>query len=358
MYKISWWRVNFGDNEIGKISESVKRECFSQGPVTEEFERGVSAMLNVPYVAATTSGSMALLMSLMAAGIGPGDKVIVPNRTWIASAHAVLMAGAEVTFIDVETERPVMDVTQLEKIIQPATKAIMPVHMNGRAVNMKEINTIADKHGLIVIEDAAQAFCSKHNNVSLGTESFAGCFSMSMGKLLSTGQGGFVVTKDTDTYNKLRMLRTHGLNDIINVKYTSRGFNFKFTDIAASIGVVGLEHMPGRIERVKAIYKKYETALSEFPFLKLIPVDTEHGELPIYVEVLCAERDKLIKFLADRGIQARPTHPNLNTAAYFKDNNIYPNSELFAQQELVLPCGPDQPMENVERLIEALKDYS
>jgi dTDP-4-amino-4,6-dideoxygalactose transaminase len=355
---IPWWRINFGEKESAKISETIKREYISQGPVTAEFEKQVAALINVPYVVATTSGSMAILMALIAAGIKQGDRVIVPNRTWIATAHAVTLLGAKVTFVDVEPGRPVMDVSAVSDKILPDTKAIIPVHMNGRAVQMAELTQLAQSRGLTVIEDAAQGFCSKNKDGFLGTQSFAGCFSMAMGKILSTGQGGFVVTNDESTFNKLRMIRTHGVADVINVNYTAMGFNFKFNDILASMGLVGLDAMAGRMERVKAIYKKYESALSAFTFLKLIPVNVEAGELPIYVEVLCPQRDALIKFLADRGIQARPTHPNLNTAAYFNDEGDYSNSQLFSDEELVLPCGPDQLVENIDRVLEALGEYS
>ncbi|MBF0466746.1 MAG: DegT/DnrJ/EryC1/StrS family aminotransferase [Nitrospirae bacterium] len=354
---IPWWRINFGDKEIAKISETIKNEHISQGPVTAEFERQVAALIDVPYVTATTSGSMAILMALIAAGIKPGDRVLVPNRTWIATAHAVMLLGAKVTFVDVEPGRPVMDVSAVSDKIQPDTKAVIPVHMNGRAVHMPELTQLAQSRGLTVIEDAAQGFCSKNSHGYLGSQSFAGCFSMAMGKILSTGQGGFVVTKDERTYNKLRMIRTHGVSDVINVNYTAMGFNFKFNDILASMGLIGTEAMSVRIERVKAIYQRYEAALVNIPFLKLIPVDVEAGELPIYIEALCPQRDKLIQFLAERGIQARPTHPNLNTAAYFNDSGNYPNSQLFSEQELVLPCGPDQSPENVERVIEALEAF-
>jgi len=357
MNKVSWWRTNFGDEEVHRIAESIQHEYISQGPVTAEFERAVSEVLGIPYVVATTSGSMAILMALIAAGVGPGDEVIVPNRTWIATAHAPLLLGAKVVLVDVEPERPIMDVTQLEQKITPQTKAIIPVHLNGRAVLMDEVNRIAARHRLRVIEDAAQAFCSRNIAGVLGGQSFAGCFSLSVAKLISTGQGGFVVTGNRQTYERLKMMRTHGVSDVVNASYTDMGFNFRFTDIQASIGIAQLARLPEQIARVKAIYARYAAAMNEFSFLKFIPVDIQAGEIPIYIEVLCSERDKLVQFLANHGIQTRPFYPDLNLAGYLKCSGEFPHSKIFGEQGLFLPCGPAQPLENVDRVITVLQRY-
>src|SRR5437016_3807884 len=123
---ISWWRTNFGEDEIRLVAEAITAEHISMGPVTAEFERRLAGTIDVPYVVATTSGSMAILMALMAAGIGPGDEVIVPNRTWIATAHAPLLLGARPVLIDVLPDRPIMDVSRLEQKITNRTRAIMP----------------------------------------------------------------------------------------------------------------------------------------------------------------------------------------------------------------------------------------
>ena len=300
---------------------------------------------------------MALLMALMATGIGPDDEVIIPNRTWIATAHAALLLGAKVVLIDVEAERPIMDVTQLESKITPRTKAIMPVHLNGRSVVMKEVNRIATEYGLRVIEDAAQAFCSRNACGLLGVQSNVGCFSLSVAKIISTGQGGFVVTRNEETYERLRLMRTHGVSDVINVSYTYMGFNFRFTDIQASMGIAQLNRLPERIARVKVIYARYAAAMHELPFLKFIPVDITAGEIPIYIEVMCPERSKLMQFLADHGIQTRPFYPDLNSAGYLGNGGEFPHSKVFGEQGVFLPCGPEQPLENIDRVLEVLRLY-
>lgn len=354
---IYWWRTHFGREEADLIAEAISREHISQGEVTADFEQRISQVLDIPYVVATTSGSMALLMSLIAAGIGPGDEVIVPNRTWIATAHAPLLLGAKVILADVEKERPLLDVDSLKGKITARTKAIIPVHLNGRSVNMSAVNKIAKKHGLKVIEDAAQAFCSRNESGMLGGQSFAGCFSLSVAKLISTGQGGFVVTRDKKVYEKLKLMRTHGVSDLINVAYTQLGFNFRFNDILASIGIVQLAHLEEHIAKVKKIYAKYAEALPTLSFLKLMPVDVTAGEIPIYVEVLVPQRERLIKFLLAHNIQVRPFYPDLNRASYLQNHDEFPCSRVFGEQGLFLPSGPEQSIANVDRVLSVLKGF-
>lgn len=357
MNKISWWRTGFGEEEIRRIADTLRQEHISQGPVTAEFERRIAGILKAPYVLATVNGSTAILMALIAAGVGPGDEVIVPNQAWVAAVHAPLLLGAKVVLVDVESERPVIDVAQIEKKITKKTKVIIPVHLNGRSANMKEVSRIAAKYSLTVIEDAAQAFCSKNKDGMLGTQSFAGCFSLAVTKIISTGQGGFVVTKNRERYERLRLMRTHGVSDMMNISYSKLSFNFRLTDIQASIGIAQLGRLSDRIKKVKTVYAKYEAGLSRFSFLKFLPVDIAAGEIPIYVEVLCRERNRLMRFLAERGIQTRAFYPDLDSAPYFKHNGNFPHSRLFSRQGLSLPCGPEQPLGNIDRVIETLERY-
>ena len=156
---------------------------------------------------------------------------------------------------------------------------------------------------------------------------------------------------------KLKAIRTHGVRDVINVSYTHMGFNFKFNDILASIGIAQIKRLHEKILKVKAIYNRYKASMHKFSFLKLVPVNVEIRELPLYVEVLCPERHRLIQFLSQHGIQARPLYPDLHRADYLCDKGYFPNSAIFGEQGLFLPCGPDQPIENIDRVIDVLNHY-
>jgi perosamine synthetase len=355
---IPWWRTSFGEREIARITAAINNENISQGPVVAEFEGRLADYLGVPYVVATTSGSTALLMALMAAGVGPGDEVLVPNRTWIATAHAPALLGATVRLVDVEPERPIIDPARIVEAITSKTKAIIPVHLNGRSADMRAIRAIAESNGIRVIEDAAQALGSRNADGLLGTQSDMGCFSLSVAKIIATGQGGFVATRDAALYENLISIRTHGVGSVIDAEWTRLGFNFRFTDILAAIGIVQLEQLEERIGKVRAIYRRYAEAMPRFHFLKFLPVDIDGGEVPIYVEALCEDRDRLINFLANRGIQARPFYPDLNLAGYLKNDGAFPRSGRFGQEGLFLPAGPSQPTENIDKVLMVLKDYT
>jgi perosamine synthetase len=355
---VSWWRTNFGDDEARAIAEAIRHEHISQGPVVREFEARLAQYLGVPHVVATTNGSTALLMALMAVGVGPGDEVIVPNRTWISTAHAPALLGATVKLIDVEKDRPIIDAGLIEAAISPRTKAIMPVHLNGRAADMAAIRRIAATHGLAVIEDAAQALGSRNADGLLGTQSDIGCFSLSVAKIIATGQGGFMATRDPALYERLVSIRTHGVTSVINAEWTRLGFNFRFTDILAAIGLVQLEQLQPRIEKVKAIQARYLDAAPALPFLTFLPVDVRAGEVPIYVEALCPERSRLIKFLADRGIETRPFYPDLHHAPYFNSHGAFPRSSIFSEQGVFLPSGPGQSLDVIDGVIAVLRSFS
>jgi dTDP-4-amino-4,6-dideoxygalactose transaminase len=222
---------------------------------------------------------------------------------------------------------------------------------------MRAINEIAGRHGLIVVEDAAQALGSRNLDGFLGTQSDVGCFSFSVAKIIATGQGGIVVTKSEKTYKKLVAMRTHGVGDIVNATWDQPGFNFRFTDVLAAIGIEQLKLLPGRMEKVNTIYRLYQEGLAGLPFIKLIQVNLEAGEIPVYVEALCEARDQLIGFLADRGIQCRPFYPGLNQARYLNNSDSYPNSEPFGRWGLYLPAGPEQPVENVSEVIKVIREF-
>ncbi len=355
--RIDWWRIQFGEAEQAQMTAAVDQRCISQGPLTAQFEARMAEMLDVPHVVATTSGSMALYVSLLAHGIGPGDEVMMPNRAWIATAHAARLVGASVRLIDDEPDRPVMDLGDLLKKISPRTKAVMPVHLNGRAVDMPQLNRIAEEHGLVVIEDAAQALLSRNAAGYLGCQSAIGCFSMSLAKLMSTGQGGFMATRDEGLWQRLCSLRTHGVENVLQPVYTTGGFNFRFNDILASFALVQVDRLPARVKRLIEIYRRYETGLAGLDFLRLVPVDVASGEVPLYSEVSSERRDEVIRFLDGEGIQARPFYPTVKTARYLGCEDELPHSTRQCGRSFFLPCGPDQSDDNIQRVIETLRRF-
>jgi len=340
---IPWWRTNFAQNELNRIIHSFNHENISQGPVTALFEKAIGEAIEVDHVIATSSGSSALLMALMAIGIGPGDEVILPNRTWISTAHAVSILGAKVVVVDVEFDRPIIDVSLIEAKINSNTKAIIPVHMNGRSANMHNIIKLAKKYNIKVIEDAAQAFYSKGSGSYLGTIGDIGCFSLSNAKIISSGQGGFAVTKNKYLANKMRAIRTQGVENVKDPKkWAQLGFNFRYTDILASIAIEQLKKIKERKRILVNLYNDYCENFNGTEF-KIIPVNLASGEIPIYTEFLISNRDKWISRLKEVNIDTRPFYPSINDARYLNIKKEKFNRSLnFHRHGIYFPSGPGQ----------------
>lgn len=356
---IPWWKIDIEDQDKAAVISAMDSCHYSLGPVTQCLETAFAKMLNVKYAVAVNNGSAALLMSLMALGIGPGDEVIVPNRTWIATAHAVKMVGAEAVFCDVQENVPIIDLDAMHKKITRRTRGIIPVSLNGRSVAIDRIHQLAKEYNLFVIEDACQALLSKESNkFYIGTRSHCGCFSFSMAKLLPTGQGGCIVTNDDNLYERLLLIRTQGVSDLINChQFHTFGFNFRITDLQSALALSQLGRLDKRKASLVERYQYYETGLKKLEHVKLIPSDIAAGEVPLYIEVLVmCSRNKIVSQLKEYGIETRPFYPNLNSADYFNDNSNYPNANVFSKSGLVLPCGPNQSFKNIDYVVALLHE--
>ncbi|MBD3307924.1 aminotransferase class V-fold PLP-dependent enzyme [candidate division KSB3 bacterium] len=356
--QIKWWRTALGDPELQHVTAAITQEHLAMGPVTAHFEKELANLLGVPFVIATTSASVALFMALLSLGIGPDDEVIVPNRTFIATAHAALMVGAKVVLIDVREDIPNLDCDQLLAKMSPRTKAIIAVHRNGRSVEMNRLVKIASANNISVIEDAAQALFSRNSSGYLGTFGDIGCFSFGVTKLITTGFGGMIATKDEKIAVRLRRIRNHGISRD-NDHYDMLGCNFKFSDILASLGVSQLVQLSERLEHLRRIYRLYLEGLDELDWIRPIPVDVASGEIPLWTEVVVDERAPFLSYLHEQGIETRPFHPNLNVSPHIGDSNPsqFPRSDRFAAQGLILPCGPTQPLSHVETVIQIIRQY-
>ena len=352
---IPWWKIDFGDREIELISEAIANRNISQGKVTSEFETRICNVLDVRHAIATTSGSVAIAMALMSAGVSAGTEVIIPNRTWIATAHAVMLLGAVPVLVDVRPDYPLLAVANVEAAITDRTVAVIPVHLNGRSVDMADLKSICGSREISIVEDAAQAFASENVYGKLGSQSAAGCFSLSVAKLISTGQGGIVVTNDEKIARKLKLIRTQGVDDFINTKFSCFGFNFRYNDLLAAVGLAQLEKLEDHIKAVTEIYYCYEDGLKDLPGIELIKSFPLKGEIPTYIEVLADDRSRLTQFLSQNNIQTRPFYPNLNTAPHLTSNNAFPNSDMYERAGLFLPSGPGQRLEDIKKVVDAIR---
>ena len=343
---IDWWNINLGKEEQEAVANAISNRKIAQGSITEEFEEKVARFLNVPYALAVPNGTQALTLAYMALEIGSGDEIIMPNRTFVATAHAGVMLGATINAIDVKDNQTI-DEELLESMITSKTKAIVPVHMNGVASHMYKILEIAKKYNIEVIEDACQAFGSKDSKgKNLGSFGRFGCFSLGMAKILTTGQGGIIVMKDKNDYDKLRRIRNQGVFDVRSENsYEIKAYNFKFNDMQASVGLVQLSKIHEKMQASINNYKRYKEQLNG---VKILKSNVENGEVPMRVLILVKNNLSLKEYLLSKGIKTSLESPSLNHCPHLNIKGEFPKSEIFNNELLILPSGPNLELEKID----------
>jgi len=268
-------KPTLGEEEARAPYESIKSGWVTQGPKVAEFEKAVALYVGAKHGIATTSCTTGLHLALAAAGVGPGDEVIVPSFTFIASANAILYTGATVVFAEIDPRTYNIDPNDIEHRITKKTKAIMPVDQIGMTADMDAINAIAKKHGIDVVEDAAPTIGSEYKGHRTGSNAHQTVFSFHPRKVITTGEGGMITTDDDALADRARKLRAHGMSvsdldrhtadRVIIEEYNELGFNYRMTDIQASIGLVQLRRLP---ELLKVRIEKAERYNRELPEIK------------------------------------------------------------------------------------------
>jgi perosamine synthetase len=293
----------------------------------------------------TTSGTTAIFAALVAAGVTSGDEVLVPDVTFIATANAVSLAGATPVLVDVERDTLSICPAAAARAITPKTRAIIPVHISGRAADMSAILELARAHKLRVIEDAAEALGSRWTDGrALGSIGDAGCFSFSPNKIITTGQGGAVATNDDGLAGKRDDL------------HSSVGYNFKFTNIQAAVGLGQLELIHARHKRMLEIYRNYVTQLRDVEQLQIIGFVA--NELPLWIDVLCTQRDELDAHLKAHGISGRKFwHPLHTQVPYRRPDAEFPAGNQRARQAYWLPSSFMLRNEQIDFVCDQIKSF-
>lgn len=341
--KIPWWHPEIGGEEYPLIRQVLESNYVNDGDVADEFGRRIAELIGAKYAVMVTSGTAAITAALLAVGVQPGDEVIVPDITFIATANAAVMAGAKPVLVDVNPHTLNIDPEAICRAITNRTRAIVPVHVSGRAAEMDAILHIAESRGLAVVEDAAEGFVSMHGGKYLGTIGHAGCLSFSPNKTITTGQGGAVLTNDDAIYGRLREwkdqgrpVRGTGGDDV----HHSIGFNFKFTNLQAAVGLGQLHYLQPRLERARAIYRGYAEGLAGVPGITLPGFDLEHGESPQWTDALVERRDELDQHLLSRNIHCRRFWFPLHTQTpYAQPDEAFPHSTAASKHALWLPSA-------------------
>lgn len=352
---IQVWSNFIQKEELEYFHDSIDNKWIMEGPVLNKFEKRLSEILDIPYVIGTTSGSAALALALLGIGIMPGDEVIVPDLTFIATANAACMLGAKVILAPTEKERPIMDIETVDSLITDKTKAIITVDLNGRISWSRELKERYGSKGIYIVDDACQAFMSGNEDGKAGTMADIGCFSFGITKTVSTVNGGMVITRDKALYDKMKIIKVQGMPSVFEGDtYLYPGFNFKLPDVLASIGLGQLERLDDKLAHMQIIEEMYRSELQNIDGIRFIPKrECEFAWMP---DIICKDRNRVREVLNANGIVSRPLGAPLHTAPYLQGTADYSCAVELQKHMLFLPGGPDQPFENVERVITVLKN--
>jgi len=345
---------------LNLIKTCLDKNFPNENILTKNFENILKKLLKVQHVILTTSGTSAIYLALKANNIGKGDEVIIPNITFPATANAVHMTGAKVVLADVSKKNLLLDVDLLKKKFTKKTRAIVPVHISGRGNNIQNLKKFADRKKVVIIEDAAEALGSKYRNKSLGTFGVCGCFSLAPNKIITTGQGGIVVTNNKKLYKKMTQLRDQGrYRDKKNEsKYNYRGFNFKFTDLQSSLGLSQIKNFKVRKGKLLNIYNFYKKNLIQSKHFKVIGFDVKNGELPLWTDVYCFKAKSLFKFLKKRGIFCRLFWDPINTLKPYKTSFKYLQASKKLKSNLMwLPSGQNIKKDELKFICSSINQF-
>ncbi len=352
---------------IGKEEKKAVAKYLSSGgwltefKETEKFEQLLAEYTGAKYACAVNNGTVSLFIALMSLGIGKGDEVIVPNLTMIASANSVLLAGAIPRLVDIEQKTMCLDLALAEKSITKKTKAIMLVNLNGKSPDMKKLLALCKKYKLYLVEDAAQALGSFWNRKHMGTFGDIGSFSFSPHKIVTTGQGGALVTNSQELIKKIRKIKDFGRVKSGVDLHDSLGFNFKFTDLQAVIGIEQMKKIKSLVKRKKEIYALYEKELSPIKNIRFIQTNLSETS-PWFVDIFVENREKLMEFLKKHQIATRPFYPPVHTQSPYREMKEYKNARFYVSQQLSsqglwLPSSLSLTNQQIKYITKIIKEF-
>lgn len=357
----------FGEEEKKAVIEPLDTGWVVQGPKVAEFEKLFASFTGTPHAIAVTSCTTALQLAMVAMNVQPGDEVILPAFTWVATANVVEMQGAKPVFVDIDLETFNIDPRKIEDAITPKTKAVIPVSLFGVSAPMMDIMDIAKRHRLVVVEDDACAIGARYQEKHAGTLADIACFSFHPRKAITTGEGGMIITAKDEVAEIVRSLRDHGasVSDLTRhhgahsyllPEFNMVGYNYRMTDLQGAVGVAQMRRLNWILEERARIARQYDEALSEFSWLRtpVTPSDRRHGyqayvclfqpESPTLqnVKKLNQARNALMDKLEAKGIATRPGTHAVHMLGYYRRKysiqpEDFPNAYIADQLSLTLP---------------------
>lgn len=358
-----------GNEEKYTLDAIQSRWISSAGDYIRKFEEQFSNFCGVKYGIATTSGTTALHLALKAVDVQEGDEIVIPDFTMVAVLFAVLYCRAKPVFVDAEPDTSNIDVRKIEEKISPKTKAILPVHTYGHPVDMAPIIKLAEKYNLYIIEDAAEAHGAQYMDKKCGSIGHINCFSFYANKIITTGEGGMVMTSDSDLADRCRYYKNlcfplRGRRDYV---HEDLGYNYRMTNVQAALGVAQLENIDKFIERRRNNARLYNELLKDIPGIQ-VPTEKEYARnvywmygVVINPEKFGKTRDELMENLREEGIDTRyffkPMHSQKVLEKFgIRDGGVYPITEWLSHNGLYLPSGSGLKREDIEYICEKIKE--
>jgi dTDP-4-amino-4,6-dideoxygalactose transaminase len=364
------------DAEIAEVVASLRSGWIGTGPKVRQFERMLEEYLDVAHVRCVSSCTAALILGMRVLGIGPGDEVILPAMTFVASANAVEHTGGTPILVDSEQATGLIDLDAVAEAITPRTKAIMPVHLAGRPVDMDALNAIRDAYGLAVIEDAAHAIGTEWRGRRIGGHGNLAAFSFYVTKNITTVEGGALATDDPDVAEQVERLALHGLSLGAWKRYSDAGFKhyeveepgFKYnmTDVQAALGIHQLPRLDGWIDQRAELWDGYDALLNDLP-LSTPPAPTSSMRHSRHLYQVLVEqdagmsRDELLDFLVDRRIGTGVHYRGIHLHPYYRDRygfhpTTYPIATDISERTISLPLSPGVTTRDQLDVVAALQD--
>lgn len=348
-----------GDEEKQAVLQVMDSGIIAQGPKVKEFEEAFAAMIGVKHAIATTSGTTALHTALLAHGIGPGDEVITSPFTFIASSNSILFTGATPVFADIDPHTFNIDPQKVEQAITPRTRAIMPVHLFGLTCNMDVLMSIADKYGLLLIEDACQSHGATFNGRQAGSFG-TGAFSLYPTKNMTSAEGGMITTNEDAVAEQCRVIRQHGMRR--RYYHDQLGYNYRMTDIHAAIGLAQLKKLPGfnATRQSNAAFLSAHLRGVETPY---VPANCQHVFHQYTIRISGENRDRLREHLQQRQVGSETYYP---VPAHKQDFYVLdlhfdvslPEAEKAAREVLSLPVHPALRQDDLQTIVDAVNAFT
>jgi dTDP-4-amino-4,6-dideoxygalactose transaminase len=370
--KIEFFKHNIDREDIDRTVEVLNSIFLTTGSVVEEFEKGFSLYLDIPFTIGVTSCTAALHLCLLAWGIGHGDEVITTPMTFCSTSNAIIHTGATPVFVDVEEETGNINAELIESKITEKTKAILPVHLYGQMCDMKRIRQIADKYHLVVIEDAAHCIEGIRDGIKVGKLGDAACFSFYATKNITSGEGGAVVTGNLNKAELLRMLRLHGIDASAINRYTKKyehwdmpvlGWKYNMDNIQAALLVGQLKRIDDLWKRRDEIYRKYEGAFASVKGIRLMKTmpDSRHARHLFTIQVPGKKRDSMLHALQEKGVGVAVNFRAIHLLKYYRQEFGYqegdfPVAEKVGNSTISIPLYPKLQDVEIDYVIKAVKE--